>query len=52
VRLAEAAGTHAIILTTFHHTGPLSPLEIVRSGAPDGWKLVGLAEALVNVGSR
>jgi hypothetical protein len=52
VRLAEAAGTQAIILTTFHHTGPLSVLELVRSGVPDGRKLVSLAEALLRAGSR
>lgn len=52
VRLAEAAGTQAVILTTFHHTGPLSILEIMRSGVPDGWKLVGLADSLLSVGSR
>ena len=52
VRLAEAAGTRAVILTTFHHTGPLSLTEIVRSGVPDGWKLVGLAYALLSGRSR
>jgi len=48
VRLGEAAGTQAVILTTFHHTGPLSLMEIMRSGVPDGWKLVGLADALLS----
>ena len=52
VRLAEAAETQAIILTTFHHTGPLSFLELMRSGVPDAWKLVGLSEALMSVRSR
>jgi pimeloyl-ACP methyl ester carboxylesterase len=52
VRLAEAADTQAVILATFHHTGPLSPLEIVRSGVPDGWKLVDIAGALLSAGSR
>jgi pimeloyl-ACP methyl ester carboxylesterase len=52
VRLAEAADTQAVILSTFHHTGPLSFLELMRSGVPDGWKLVGLAEALLSVRSR
>ena len=52
VRLAEAAGTQAVILTTFHHTGPLSLVEIMRSGVPDGWKLVGLADALLSGRSR
>jgi len=32
VRLAEGARTRAVILSTFHHTGPLSPLELVRAG--------------------
>jgi dienelactone hydrolase len=48
VQLAEAAGTQAVILTTFHHTGPLSLVEILQSGVPDGWKLVGLADALLS----
>ena len=48
VRLADAAGSQAVILTTFHHTGPLSLMEIMRSGVPDGWKLVGLADALLS----
>jgi len=48
VRLAEAAGTQAIILTAFHHTGPLSLAEIMRFGVPDGWKLVSLTEALLS----
>jgi pimeloyl-ACP methyl ester carboxylesterase len=48
VRLADAAGSQAVILTTFHHTGPLSVMEIMRSGVPDGWKLVGLADALLS----
>jgi len=48
VRLAGAAGSQAVILTTFHHTGPLSLMEIMRSGVPDGWKLVGLADALLS----
>ena len=52
VRLAEAARTRAVILSTFHHTGPLSPLELVRSGVPDAWKLIGLADALLSAGSR
>lgn len=51
VRLAEAAGTRAVILSTFHHTGPRSLLELARSGATDGWKLVSLAKALLSVGS-
>jgi len=50
VRLAEAARTHAVLLSTFHHTGPLSPLELVRAGVPDAWKLVGLADALLSDG--
>jgi hypothetical protein len=49
VRLAEAAGARAVILSTFHHTGPLSLLELAASGAPDGWKLMGLADALLRV---
>jgi dienelactone hydrolase len=52
VQLAEASGTQAVILTTFHHTGPLSLMEIIRSGVPDGWKLVGLADALLSARSR
>ena len=48
VRLGEAAGSQAVILTTFHHTGPLSLMEIMSSGLPDGWKLVGLADALLS----
>jgi len=48
VRLGEAAGTQAVILATFHHTGPLSLVEILQSGVPDGWKLVGLADALLS----
>jgi len=48
VRLAGAAGSQAVILTTFHHTGPLSLMEIMTSGVPDGWKLVGLADALLS----
>jgi hypothetical protein len=52
VRLAEAAATEAVILNTFHHTGPRSPLELVRSGAIDGWRLVSLAEALLSDRSR
>jgi dienelactone hydrolase len=52
VRLAEAAGTRAVILSTFHHTGPVSPLDLVRSGVPDGLKLVGLADALLSGRSR
>jgi pimeloyl-ACP methyl ester carboxylesterase len=52
VRLAEAADTEPIILTTFHHTGPLSFLELMRSGVSDAWKLVGLTEALLSVRSR
>jgi dienelactone hydrolase len=52
VRLAEAADTQAVILGTFHHTGPLSLLEIVRAGVPDGWKLVDLAGALLSAGGR
>ena len=48
VRLGEAAGSQAVILTTFHHTGPLSLTEIMRSGLSDGWKLVGLADALLS----
>jgi pimeloyl-ACP methyl ester carboxylesterase len=47
VRLAEAAGTRAVILTTFHHTGPLSPLTLARDGTIDAWKLVRLADALL-----
>jgi hypothetical protein len=41
-----------IILATFHHTGPLSLLEVMRAGVPDGWKLVSLAEALLSARSR
>jgi dienelactone hydrolase len=52
VRLAEAADTQAVILTTFHHTGPLSLLELARSGVPDGWKLVDLAGALLSARGR
>jgi dienelactone hydrolase len=52
VRLAEASGTQAVILSTFHHTGPRSPLDLVRSSAIDGWKLVGLAKALMSDRSR
>src|SRR5215510_9734407 len=52
VRLGEAAETQAVILTTFHHTGPLSFGELMRSGVPDAWKLVGLAEALLSVRRR
>jgi hypothetical protein len=52
VRLAEAAETQAVILTTFHHTGPLSFGELMRSGVPDAWKLVGLAQALLSVQRR
>jgi hypothetical protein len=52
VRLAEGAGTQVIILATFHHTGPLSLLEVMRAGVPDGWKLVSLAEALLSARSR
>jgi dienelactone hydrolase len=48
VRLAEAAGTQAVILSTFHHTGPLSLVEVIGSGVPDGWKLVGVADALLS----
>ena len=51
VRLAEGARTRAVILSTFHHTGPLSPLELVRAGVPDAWKLLGLADALLSDGS-
>src|SRR6266850_1752267 len=51
VLLAEAARTHAVLLSTFHHTGPLSPLELLRAGVPDAWKLVGLADALLSDGS-
>ena len=50
-RFAEAAGTQAIILTAFHHTGPLSLAEIMRFGVPDGWKLVSLTEALLSARS-
>ena len=49
VRLAEAARTRAVLLSTFHHTGPLSPLELVRAGVPDAWKLVRLADALLSL---
>src|SRR5437899_3318469 len=45
--LARAAGAHAVILNTFHHTGPLSLLELVGSGALDAWRLVSLADALL-----
>ena len=48
LRLAQAADTQAVILATFHHTGPLSLLEITRSGVHDGWRLVRLAEALLS----
>ena len=52
VRLAEAARTQAVILSTFHHTGPRTPLALARAGASDGWKLLSLAEALLSAGSR
>jgi len=51
VRRAEGARTRAVILSTFHHTGPLSPLELVRASVPDAWKLLGLADALLSDGS-
>ncbi len=47
LRLANAAGTHAIVLDTFHHTGPFSPLERVGYGARDAWRLLSLADALL-----
>src|SRR6266508_5332323 len=47
LRLARAAGAHAVILNTFHHTGPLSLPELVGSGALDAWRLVSLADALL-----
>jgi pimeloyl-ACP methyl ester carboxylesterase len=47
LRLAEAAATRAVILTTFHHTGPRSPVALVRDGARDAWKLVKLADDLL-----
>ena len=47
LRLARAAGAHAVILNTFHHTGPLSLLDLVGSGALDAWRLVSLADALL-----
>ena len=47
LRLANAAGTHAIVLDTFHHTGPFSPLELVGYGARDAWRLLSLADALL-----
>jgi len=47
LRLAEAAGTHAVVLTTFHHTGPRSPLELARDGTLDAWRLVGLVGELL-----
>src|SRR5438093_1188901 len=47
LRLARAAGAHAVILNTFHHTGSLSLLDLVGPGALDAWRLVGLADALL-----
>lgn len=47
LRLAEAAGTHAIILDTFHHTGPRPVLQLFGLRALDAWKLVRLADALL-----
>jgi len=47
LRLARAAGAHAVILNTFHHTGPLSLLELVGSGTLDAWRLVSLSDALL-----
>ena len=52
VRLAETAETQVVILTSFHHTGPLSFLELMWSGVPDAWKLVGLTKALLSVRGR
>ncbi len=46
-RLAAAAGTRAVILETFHHTGPRPFLGRLSAGVADGWRLVGLADALL-----
>lgn len=52
LRLAGAAGAGAVILNTFHHTGPVSLLELASSGAHDAWRLVTLADALLSAGTR
>lgn len=47
LRLAEAAGARAVVLETFHHTGPRPLLERLGPGARDAWRLVRLTDALL-----
>ncbi|HET6923337.1 MAG TPA: hypothetical protein VFI16_09330, partial [Anaeromyxobacteraceae bacterium] len=47
LRLAEAAGTRAVILETFHHTGPTPPLALLLPRARDAYRLFGLTDRLL-----
>ena len=47
LRLAEAAGTRAVILETFHHTGPAPFLALLLPRARDAWRLARLADLLL-----
>ncbi|MGH7353438.1 MAG: hypothetical protein ACRELS_02540 [Candidatus Rokuibacteriota bacterium] len=47
-RLAEAGGARAVILETFHHTGPRPFLALVLPRARDGARLVRIADALLS----
>ncbi|MBI2158951.1 MAG: hypothetical protein HYU25_00920 [Candidatus Rokubacteria bacterium] len=50
LRVAEAAGTRAVILETFHHTGPTPFLALLLPRARDASRLARLADALLRFG--
>ena len=47
LRLADAAGTRAVVLETFHHTGPAPFLALLLPRARDASRLFGLADRLL-----
>jgi len=47
LRLAEAAGTRAVIFETFHHTGPAPLLALLLPRTRDASRLFGLADRLL-----
>ena len=47
LRLADAVGTRAVILETFHHTGPTPFMALLLPRGRDAYRLFGLADRLL-----
>ncbi len=52
LRLAAAAGTRAVILDTFHHTGPTPFMALLLPRVRDAYRLFGLADHLLAAPGR